>query len=203
MKTEQELLEKAVKLQKAIIQEAWNRALADTIHLSLSWQEGREETPSAVEISNLDEGIWEELQHILMKLPVELDTSSEENLTLQFEALKLSAQEMDTLKCSLWIYFEEYEMTFNLTDDGMDEAEQSKDVLPYLIEKILDRSREVLHPTFLGYHHVECWLLDNGTPIISYDQKKKKKMVKIYSKPVMKTYNEALKLWLKENEDIK
>lgn len=133
--------------KKEIIQEVWTSSLYNMNHLSLNQLDSNGECVTQSEINKLDGGDWERMQETLGKLPTHLDVSSEENLTQQIENLKLSEEEIENLKLSLWKYHEEYNLNVsNLSDDSIDEAEHGKDVIPYLIENILDRGIEVLSP---------------------------------------------------------
>lgn len=191
-----------IELHKEIIQEVWESALDMTSTLYLTRLGGGNITPE--EIKELDGGKWGMLFETLGKLPRELDTSSEGNLKKQFQELGLHPEEIENMKLSLWEYYEDHDLSVNeFSDDGMDEAEQEKDVIPFLIDHILDVGYTVTHPTFLGYAYVKADLLNEGHPSLWVDKDKKSLLVKLckdassgkWNNPF---YSEALSLWLED-----
>jgi len=189
-----------VEIQKKylkILQDVWVSALSNTVLLSLSRLPKKEE----------DNGDWEQFQKTLSKLPSKLELGSGEKLRNQFKEMGLHPDEIENLKLGLWEYFEEHDIDVSdFSDDGMDEAEMEKDVIPFIIETILGFEQEVTHPSFLAYNWVKADLLNDYTPPIWIDQVDLKDLVDAmkraselkgshWNNPY---YSKAVQLWIED-----
>lgn len=182
------------ELYKEIIQDVWISAMQNTRKLGLS------RLPEQSE----DKGDWEQFQKTLEKLPMILHLEDETSLRRQFNDLELQPDEIDNMKLSLWFYYEELGIEVNdLSDDGMDEAEMEKDVLPFIIESIRGFDTEVTHPTFIGYAWALEELVGNGTPPLWLNSDYRTELVDTmmlesdngWNNPY---YSKALSLWIKD-----
>jgi len=195
--TEETLMSSGI-LYKKIIQDIWESALKNTQGIYLSREVLKEE----------DGGAWDMFQLTLKKLPTKLELLTDTTVRDQFLALELSAEEIDNLRLSLWGYYEEHDIhVSDFSDDSMDEAEQEKDVLPFIIDGILG-NHTVVHPTFIGYNWVMSDLIDQGYPGFWLDLEDRETFIKhmkeesvgkgTWNNPY---YSEALRLWIESVEE--
>lgn len=106
-----------------------------------------------------------------------------------------------SLGYGLWIYYDEYneyDISFGLSDDGTDEVEEIIDDLLKIIGDILDYSKEVSHVTYLGYRNLEE-KLDQGIPPFKTHQEDDTKLIKLLEQEDV--YSEALIIWMREQKE--
>ena len=170
MKEEQET-KKSVQLAKQIIYTAYTEDYASAMSLNPD-----------VEITGKWVEPWLKFRRALEVIPAQLDTTmTNMELTEHFEALGINP---DDISLSLWGFFEDGEITFDLSDDGTDCMEQQLDRLAQFVRDILDRSKSILYPTYIGDEHIRSEYLNEGHPQIWISQKVTKEFIEALGKEV-------------------
>jgi len=147
---------------------------------------------------------WVKFKSFLEGLPKaeDLNLDSDQSLREQLEPLIPGDSHfekrdfLDDMLFSLWKYIEDFDKTFDLGDDGTDEAEMQKDMLMYLILDILSPSTEVLIPEYLARNWIKEEYMDDAFPPMWVGSSLKEELAEtIAAAPV---YSNPVKLWLEK-----
>jgi len=152
----------------------------------------KEENPFELAIHETDR-----LRSLVENLPTEVDFSDLELVRKQFERESEVENPYDDLRANLWGLFEELNIPIDLSDDGMDEAEEEIDNLLMIIRDTMDRSKEVNHITYLGYRFIKYEYLNESHPALNIlgTNDEEYKIIKEWASDWSNHYSEALKLF--------